>query len=122
MARSVSGISGIALALGLAVLPSVALAETYDVTVTTGHAPYSGTHANVWITAYAVLPASQQPVDSGNIQLTDHGRNDFNQGSTRRFRITTPSNIKLNNIYGLKVDEDNTGTEPDWYLKSIELK
>lgn len=122
MFKSKSLFSKVAVALGLAILPTAALAETYDVAVKTGKAKWAGTNANVWVTLYAVRPASHTPIDSGAIQLTDRGANDFSAGSTRHFRITTPGDIALKHIYGLKVEEDKIGPEPDWYLESIEVK
>jgi len=115
-------LSKIAVACGLAILPSAALADTFDVTVHTGKAKFAGTDANVWITLYSLMPASQTGVDSGAIQLSNKGANSFTPGSSRTFRITTPSNIVLKNIYGMKIEEDKTGPEPDWYLESIEVK
>lgn len=115
-------LSKIALICGLAILPSAALADTFDVKVKTGKVKFGGTDANVWVTLYSLMPASQTSVDSGAIQLSNHGANAFTAGSTRTCRITTPSNIKLKNLYGMKLEQDNTGAEPDWFVESIEVK
>lgn len=115
-------LSKAALVCGLAILPSAALADTFDVTVKTGKAKFAGTDANVWITLYSVMPASQTAVDSGAIQLSNKGANAFKPGSTRTFRVTTPANVRLKNLYGMKVVQDKSGPEPDWYLESVEVK
>jgi hypothetical protein len=122
MSKARSLFSRFAVIATLALLPSVALAETYDVTVKTGKVKWGGTDSNVWITLYGVLPASHNTVDSGVIQLVNKGVNDFAAGSTRQFRITTPADITLKSIYSMRVEEDASGKEPDWYLESIELK
>src|SRR5271170_3136487 len=119
MTKSLSLLSKITLALAVATLPSAAMATTYDVTVKTGKVKWGGTNSNVWITVYGVLPASHNTVDSGAIQLVDKGNNDFAEGSARKFRVTTPADVTLKNIYGMKVEEDATGSEPDWYLEQI---
>jgi len=104
-------------------LPSAALAETFDVTVKTGDAGHAGTNANVAIRLFSMMPASQTVVDSGKLPLVStHGHNDFPRNSVRKFRVTTPANVRLKNVYGLEVDQDNSGSEPDWFLKSIEVR
>lgn len=122
MKMSRSGLFGVVAAVALGLLPGAALAETYDVTVKTGDANWAGTNANVWMNLYGVRRFSGETFDAGNFQLSDKGSNKFEKGSKRTFRVTTPSDCKLGDIYGLRIEQDHTGAEPDWYLVSIELK
>ena len=122
MRKSVSLLPMLVLGLGIALMPSAALAETYDVTIKTGDVPWAGTNSNVWINLYAVRPVSRATVDSGEIQLDNKGANLFTRNSKRTVRITTPSDCPIKDIYGINIRQDDTGKEPDWYIETIELR
>lgn len=84
----------------------------YETIVITGDVKGAGTDANVFITIYGVNG------DSGKRPLKQKFRNLFERDQTDRFMLEM---LDLGDLLRVKVEHDNTGQAPGWYLECIEI-
>ncbi|MCJ8735061.1 hypothetical protein PDJAM_G00242560 [Pangasius djambal] len=84
----------------------------YEIIVITGDVKGAGTDANVFITIYGVNG------DSGKHPLKQKFRNLFERGRTDRFMLEM---LDLGDLLRVKVEHDNTGQAPGWYLECVEI-
>ncbi|HEY7683228.1 MAG TPA: PLAT/LH2 domain-containing protein [Gemmatimonadales bacterium] len=86
---------------------------TYTVSVETGNIDSGGTDANVFLTIYGSGGSSSE------VELDNPGHNDFEQGQTDVFQVTT---LDLGELTRLRIRHDNTGYRPAWFLNKIEVR
>lgn len=84
----------------------------YEIIIITGDVKGAGTDANVFITIYGVNG------DSGKRPLKQKFRNLFERGRTDRFILEM---LDLGDLQRVKVEHDNTGQAPGWYLECVEI-
>ncbi|XP_060788698.1 lipoxygenase homology domain-containing protein 1 [Neoarius graeffei] len=84
----------------------------YEIIVITGDVKGAGTDANVFITIYGVNG------DSGKRPVKQKFRNAFERGHTDRFILEM---LDLGDLVRVKMEHDNTGQAPGWYLECVEI-
>ncbi|XP_074659812.1 lipoxygenase homology domain-containing protein 1-like [Tubulanus polymorphus] len=84
----------------------------YEVIVHTGNKFGCGTNANVFITIYG------SNGDSGRRPLTQKFRDLFERNQTDRFQLEM---LDLGDIVKAKIEHDNSGFSPGWYLDHVEI-
>ncbi|XP_063051831.1 lipoxygenase homology domain-containing protein 1 [Engraulis encrasicolus] len=84
----------------------------YEIIIITGDVKAGGTDANVFVTIYGVNG------DSGKRALKQKFRNLFERGRTDRFILEM---LDLGELLRVRVEHDNTGTNPSWYLECVEI-
>lgn len=91
-----------------------AQARTYTVTTRTGDVKGAGTTAAVHIT---LLGAAGRHI--GPFAL-ESGRDAFARGGRDEFQVAAPtSRDNLGAIEAVRLEHDNTGEAPDWYLEEV---
>ncbi len=87
----------------------------YNVTVKTGNRSSAGTDANVYITIWG---------DTGELvkqKLDKPGYNDFERNDCDSYLLSTTEG-SLGNILGMKLEHDNTGNKPGWYVDWVKIE
>lgn len=84
----------------------------YQVTVVTGDIKGCGTNANVFITIYGEYG------DTGQRALTQRFRDLFERNQVDKFEIEA---LDLGELTKIKVEHDNSGWNPGWYLERVEI-
>ncbi|KAF6302998.1 lipoxygenase homology domains 1 [Rhinolophus ferrumequinum] len=87
-------------------------AKVYEVVTSTGDVRGAGTDANVFITLFGENGISPK------LQLTSKSQSAFAKANTDVFRVRT-NNVGL--IYKIRIEHDNTGSSPSWYLDRVIL-
>lgn len=82
----------------------------YTIELRTGIGPYKGTNAKVYVTLYSDTAASKEYCLEGN----------FAQGQTRKFQVRAIQDV--GELTKIRVRHDNSGEEPEWYLKSVRVE
>ncbi|XP_028851636.1 lipoxygenase homology domain-containing protein 1 isoform X2 [Denticeps clupeoides] len=84
----------------------------YEIIIITGDVKGGGSDANVYVTIYG------SSGDSGKRALKQKFRNLFERGHTDRFLLEM---LDLGELLRVRVEHDNTGTSPGWYLECVEI-
>ncbi|XP_031425771.2 lipoxygenase homology domain-containing protein 1 [Clupea harengus] len=84
----------------------------YEIIIITGDIKGGGTDANVFITIFGVNG------DSGKRAVKQKFRNLFERGHTDRFMMEM---LDLGELLRVRVEHDNTGPKPGWYLECVEI-
>lgn len=87
----------------------------YNVTVKTGNRGSAGTDANVYITIWGnTSELIKQKLDKP-------GYNDFERNDCDSYLLSTTEGV-LGNILGIKLEHDNTGVGPGWYVDWVKIE
>jgi hypothetical protein len=84
----------------------------YDIAVFTGNEKGAGTNANVFITIYG------RNGDTGKRPLTQKLRDLFERNQQDNFQIEA---VDLGDITKIKIEHDNAGFRPGWFLDRVEI-
>lgn len=84
----------------------------YIIELNTGIGPYAGTDARVYVTLYGQAEATQE------FCLESTGA-DFEEGGRSSFRVQAFQDV--GELTKIRVRHDNSGEEPEWYLKSVRV-
>lgn len=82
----------------------------YTIELRTGIGPYRGTNAKVYVTLYSDTTASKEYCLESN----------FAEGQTRKFQVRAIEDV--GELTKIRVRHDNSGEEPEWYLKSVRVE
>ena len=82
----------------------------YTIELRTGIGPYTGTKAKVYVTLYSDTAASEEYCLESN----------FAEGQTRKFQVRAIEDV--GELTKIRVRHDNSGEEPEWYLKSVRVE
>ena len=85
----------------------------YIIELNTGIGPYAGTDAKVYVTLYGQTEATQE------FCLESTGA-DFEEGGRSSFRVQAFQDV--GELTKIRVRHDNSGDEPEWYLKSVRVR
>ncbi|MEJ5230357.1 MAG: PLAT/LH2 domain-containing protein [Pseudothermotoga sp.] len=85
----------------------------YRIIVTTGDVSGAGTDANVYITIYGEIAATEE------IFLDDPGRNDFERYQVDTFELLPGQVQNVAAPVRIQLRHDNSGTFPGWYVVSV---
>ncbi|XP_076018180.1 lipoxygenase homology domain-containing protein 1 [Genypterus blacodes] len=86
--------------------------KVYEVVAVTGDVKGAGTDAHVFVTLYGDFGVTPK------VQLASQSRSAFEKCKTDVFRIKT---YNVGTLYKLRVEQDNTGMNPSWYLDRVEV-
>lgn len=85
----------------------------YTVTVTTGGIRYGGTDANVFITLFGAMGASDENL------LDVPSRDDFERGNTDNFDFPTAD---VGDLQEILIRHDNAGRNAGWYVERLQVR
>jgi lipoxygenase homology domain-containing protein 1 len=92
----------------------------YKIAVKTGEGTWAATNSKVYATLYGNNPWSPSEAttksDTQRLAIPDH--RSFQRGQEDAYTVNS---YDLENVYAVRLETDNTGPHPAWYLESVKV-
>jgi hypothetical protein len=92
----------------------------YKIAVKTGEGTWAATNSNVYATLFGNNPwsPSEAPTRSETSRLAIPDHKSFRRGADDAYTVNA---YDLENVYAVRLETDNTGPHPAWYLENVKV-